>query len=62
MGNIQDVTDSPKVCEDYWENEDIVVNLQEGVGGAWTTTKHDRYIDSVMNGGVICKRESMLSD
>jgi hypothetical protein len=62
MGNIQDVTDSPKDWEDFWENEDIVVNLQEGVGGAWKTTKHDRYVDSVMNGGVICKRESMLSD
>ena len=62
MGNIQDVTDSLKDWQDFWENEDIVVNLQEGVGGAWTTTKHDRYVDSVLNGGVICKRESMLSD
>ena len=60
MGNIQDVTDSPKDWEDFWENEDIVVNLQEGVGGSWTTTKHARYIDSVMNGGVICMSESIL--
>tara|TARA_B100000073_G_C23614585_1_gene525940 strand:- start:406 stop:570 length:165 start_codon:yes stop_codon:yes gene_type:complete len=54
MSNIQDVTDSAADWQDFWENEDEVSTDPQG----WTK----RYIESVMNGGAICKRESMLSD
>jgi hypothetical protein len=55
MDNIQDVTNSPKDWEDFWYNS-------ESTGRELKKAIQNKYVDSVLSGGVICKRESMLSD
>ena len=66
---IEDVTNSPKDWEDFWNNEDakgddIVVNMDGGVGGSWKVNpKVSNYVDDVLSGkNNICKRESPLSE
>ena len=54
-----------KDWEDFWYNEDtvgddIVVNMDGGVGGSWAV---NNYVDDVLSGkNSICKRESPLSE
>lgn len=71
---IETVTNSPKDWEDFWyspekfgawypedkEGDDIIVNMDGGVGGSW---KVNNYVDDVLSGkNSICKRESPLSE
>ena len=73
--NIEDVTNSPKDWEDFWHSpekygtwdttsDDIVVNMDGGVGGSWKVNpKVSNYVNDVLSGkNTICKRESPLSE
>ena len=50
--------------EDTKDGDDIVVNMDGGVGGSWKVNdKVNNYVDDVLSGkNNICKRESPLSE
>ena len=76
MSNITEATAND--WEDFWYapekfgtwypedkvGDDIVVNMDGGVGGSWKVTdKVNNYVDDVLSGkNNICKRESPLSE
>ena len=59
--NIEDVTNSPKDWEDFWNSPEKYGTWQTEQGG-----KHQidsNYVDDVLSGkNIICKRESPLSE
>ena len=73
---IEDVTNSPKDWEDFWNNEDekgddIVVNMDGGVGGSWEVQSDEEiveippYVEAILgltDYPADCKRESPLSE
>ena len=84
--NIEDVTNSPKDWEDFWHSpekygtwdttddekgDDIVVNMDGGVGGSWQVKSDEElveippYVEAILgltNYPADCKRESPLSE
>jgi hypothetical protein len=59
--NIEDVTNSPKDWQDFWENEDK--RPEDDVNEFTELPIENRYVDDIINGnGTFCKRESLLSD